>query len=155
MAGDATIQAALQTLIQALANFADADVTKGDFRVIGRGSAPYAIILPGSFRAKRSGDWSQVQFVWSHPIEVWDRFTGDDYSGIVTARQAVVDQVNVYPTLDGTAGISNAYAEASDRPRYLWLRGQAQTSLPQFVGFEVMVSCVEEILYSGSGEFST
>lgn len=154
MSGDATIQAAIQTLIQALANFANADVTLGDFQVIGRGSAPYAIVLPGAFRARRSGDWSQVQFIWSHPVEVWDRFTGDDYSGVVTARQAVVDQINAYPTLDSTAGISNAYAEASDRPRYLWQRGQVQDSLPAFVGFEVVITSVEEVLYDGDGEFA-
>jgi len=154
VAGDATIQAAIQDLIQAHASFADADVTLGDYRVLGRGSSPYAVIRPGSFRSSRPGDWSQVQFIWEHPVEVWARFTGDDYSTITTARQAVVDQLDAYPTLNSTSGISLSTVRTSSEALYLWNRGQARDALPAFVGFRLTVETVEERLYAGSGEFS-
>jgi len=154
MAGDATIQAAIQTLIRALANFADADVTLGDFQVLGRGSDPYAIVVAGPFEALRSGDYGQVTYAWTHYVEVWSRFTGDSLSGLVTARQAVVDQINKYPTLNSTANITNSWASASDELMYLWQKGERTSALPSFAGFRVTVSTVEEIGYAGSGEFA-
>lgn len=154
MAGDATIQSALQTILRAMTEFADADVSLGDYRTLGRGSQPYAIVLAGPFRSSRSGDWSQVQFVWTHYIEVWERFMGDDYSAITTTRQAVIDEIAKYPTLNGTSGISGAIAESSGDPIYLWQRGQVRSSLPAFVGFRITVTTVEERLYAGSGEFA-
>jgi hypothetical protein len=152
---DATIQARLQTLLQALDNFADADVVLGDLRVLGRGSSPYAIIFPGPFRSERAGDWSQVVFVWSFLVEVWDRFTGDSYTSIVAARQAVVDCIAKYPTLNGLSGVAHALVEASDMPIYLWQKGTSPDAQPTFVGFRLTVTCIEHVLYSGSGEFTT
>jgi len=155
MAGDATIQAAIQTILQALSGtFATADVVLGDLKVIGRGSSPYAVILPGPMRSERSGDWSQVRYWWTHYVEVWERFTGDSYSAITTARQAVLDQINKYPTLNGTANITNCWAAASAEVMYLWQKGQARTALPSFVGFRLTVTTIEDIIYSGSGEFA-
>lgn len=150
---DSTIQGAIQDLIQALATFDDADVTLGDFRVLGSGSPPYAIILPGSFRGARSGDWSQVQFVWRHSVEVWERFAGDDYSAMVTARANVVAQLQAYPTLNGLAGVSLSTVVEAGEPLFLWQRGQARDSVPSFVGSRLVVETVEEVLYAGSGEF--
>jgi len=141
---DATIQAAIQDLIQALDSFADAQVTLGDFRILGSGSPPYAVILPGSFEADRPGDWGQERFVWRHPVEVWDRFAGDDYSSAVTARQNVVDQLQKYPTLNGTAGVSLSTVTASSEPIFLWQRGAVRESMPQMVGFRLTVTTVEE-----------
>lgn len=155
MAGDATIQAAIQDLIQSSSSFADADVSLGDYRILGSGSAPYAIILPGQFRAERAGDWSQVQFIWEHPVEIWHRFAGDDYENVVTARTTVVDLLNTYPTLNSTSGISNSYVVESTEALFLYQRGQVRDSLPAFVGFRLTVRTVEERLYSGSGEFTT
>lgn len=152
--GDATIQAAIQTLVQALGTFADADVTLGDYKVLGRGSSPYAIVLPGPFRGDRPGDWGQVRYIWTHYVEVWERFTGDSYSAITTARQNVVDQLNKYPTLDGASGVKLATATASGDTMFLWQRGQTRAVLPTFVGFRVTLTTVEEVNYDGTGEFA-
>lgn len=155
MAGDATIQSALQTVIQGLTStFATADVVLGDLKVIGRGSAPYAIVLPGPMRSERSGDWGQVRYRWTHYVEVWDRFTGDSYSAIVTAVQSVVDEINAHPSLDGTAGIVNCLVEARSELMYLWQKGQARTTLPSFVGFRLTVGTIEEVVYAAD-EFVT
>jgi len=151
---DSAIQGAIQGAIQALSTFDEADVTLGDFRVLGSGSPPYAVILPGSFRGGRPGDWSQVQFVWRHPVEVWERFTGDDYSALVTARENVVAQLQAYPTLGGLAGVSLSTVVEAGEPIFLYQRGQTQDSLPAFVGSRLVVETVEEVLYDGSGEFA-
>jgi hypothetical protein len=151
---DATIQGAIQDLIQALATFDDAEVTLGDFRILGSGSPPYAVILPGSFEADRPGDWGQVRFVWRHAVEVWHRFTGDDYSAAMTARQNVVDQLQKYPTLNSTSGVTLSTVTASSEPIFLWQRGAVRESLPQMVGFRLTVTTVEDTHYAGYGEFA-
>lgn len=152
---DATIQAAIQTLIRAHASFASADVSLGDFRVLTTGTPPVAIIVPGPLRARRAGDWAQVNYTWTHYIEIWARFAADDYANLVTARQNVVDQINAYPTLNGTSGVTAATATASDAPLFLWQKGQPKGTRPQFVGFRVTVETIEEVSYHGSGEFTT
>jgi len=149
--GDSAIQGYIQALIQADSNFADADVTLGDFRVLDSGSPPYAIILPGSIEARRSGDWSQVQFIWEHVVEVFERFLGDDYADFVTARQAVVDVIAENPTLGGNAGISNALVTRATSPLYLY---PSEGDLPAFVFSRLTVRTVEEVLYAGAGEFA-
>lgn len=151
---DSTIQGALQTIVQALSSFDDADVTLGDFQVLGRGSPPYAIIVPGGFRAHRAGDWSQVTYEWTHYVEVWDRFTSDDFSSIIAARQAVVDQLNSYPSLGGLSGVAQSTVTDSSDLIYLWLKGQGRDTQPAFVGFRLTVSTIEEVMYAGSGEFT-
>lgn len=150
--GDAAIQGRLQTLLQALALFDDEDVTKGDFKVLDRGSPPYAVILPGPFRAERAGDWSQVTYVWIHYIEVFERFLDDDYTDFTTARQAVIDQINKNPTLNGLTGVVHALADRGDDLRYLYPEGGAD--VPQFVFERIAVTTVEEVVYDGGGEFT-
>ena len=150
--GDSTIQGYIQTLIQADSSFADADVTLGDFRVLDSGGPPYAVILPGAIvEARRSGDWSQVQFFWEHEVDVFERFLGDSYTSFVTARQTVVDIIARNPTLGGNAGISNTLVTRATAPLYVYPEGGGD--VPTFVLSRLTVRTVEEVLYAGSGEF--
>lgn len=151
---DATIQAAIQTLIRAHANFANADVSLGDTRILTTGTPPVAVILPGPNAARRIGDWAQVNYTWTHYVEVWDRFGPDDYSNIVTARQNVVDQLNAYPTLNGTSGVTLSTVTDSSAPIFLWQKGQSRDTQPLFVGFRLTVQTFEEASYDSSGEFA-
>jgi len=150
---DSAIQGYIQTLLQADDSFAAADVTLGDFRVLDSGGPPYAVILPGAIvEARRSGDWSQVTFFWEHEVHVFERFLGDDYADFVTARQTVVDIVARNPTLGGNAGISNALVTRATSPLYVYPEGGAD--VPTFVLSILTVRTVEEVLYSGAGEFA-
>jgi hypothetical protein len=153
MAGDATIQAAIQSLVQATSRYNDGDVTLGDFRVLGRGRQA-AVILPGPLAAQRAGDWSQLRYAWTHYVEVWRRFDGDDYADIVADRQVVMDQLNAYPTLNGTAGITDCTVSQSSDPIYVRPRNAPPDTKPSHVGFRLTVRTVEEVLYAGAGEFA-
>lgn len=152
MAGDATIQAAIQTILRATSLYADSEVSLGDARIMGAGKC--AIIYPGPFESFRAGDWSQVTYIWTHYVDVWRPFAGDDYSSIVSDRQAVIDAISANPTLNGTAGLTNAIARVSSGTRYLWPRNTPTTAKPSHVGFRIEVQTTEERLYAGSGEFS-
>jgi hypothetical protein len=150
---DLSIQGYIQALIQADALFDAADVTKGDFLVLDRGSAPYAVVLPGRIvSAERSGDWGQVTVVWEHSVEVFEDFDGSDYGDFTSARQAVLDAVGENPTLGGNAEISKAHVSDGTEPRYLY--SEDGGDVPVFVFSRVTVRCVEEVSYAGSGEFA-
>jgi hypothetical protein len=150
---DANIQSYIQDLIQADSNFANADVTLGDYRVLDSAGAPYAVILPGRVvDAARSGDWSQVTFAWEHSVEVFAKFVDDSYASFTTARQAVMDAIGENPTLGGQAGITNSYVSAATEPLYLYSADGGD--VPQFVLSRITVTTVEEVSYDGSGEFT-
>jgi hypothetical protein len=146
---DATIQGYIQTLIQADALFDAADVTLGDFLALERGSMPVAVVLPGRIvDASRSGDWSQVLYVWEHVVEVFEDFVNDSYSDFTSARQAVLDAIAENPTLGGHIG--NAFVSEATPPIYLRDGGEE----PLWVFSRVTVRSIEEVLYAGSGEFA-
>jgi len=150
---DAAIQGYIQTLIRTTTIFSRPDVTLGDFRVLDRGSAPYAVVLPGRIvSAERSGDWAQVRFIWEHTVEVFEQFSGDSYAAFSAARQAAVDAIGQNPTLGGQSEISNAYVGDATKPLYLYR--DAADDHPTFVFSRVMVRSTEEVSYAGSGEFA-
>lgn len=152
MSGSASIMTRTQTLLQVLSNFDNADVTQGDFLLLERGSPPYAVIYPGPFEVvRRSDGGAQVVIRWRHYIEVFDKFLDDDYSGIVTARAAVIDQLNKYPQLNGQAGIFNSFVEGGEDIRYLYAPG-AET--PDFVFVRLIHLADEYVDYSNTGEFN-
>lgn len=149
--GSATIQARIQTLIQALSEFADADVTLGDFRVLDRGSAPYAVIYPGGFELlEKADDGSRMFIRWRHYVEVFATFLDDSYANIVSAREAVLNQLNKYPSLNGLNGILRSFVDAGEDLRYLYPPGG---DVPAFV-FVRLTHLADELTdYVGSGEF--
>lgn len=149
---DVAIQEYIQDLIQSDASFGDADVTLGNFRVLDAGSPPYAIILPGEIiSAERKGDWGQVDIIWEHPVEVFDRFLDDSYADFCAARQTVVDLIGRSPTLGGYSEIINSYVSGAPALRYLY---QEEGDDPTFVFGTVRIRTVEQVSYAGSGEFA-
>jgi hypothetical protein len=152
MAGSASIMTAVQTLLQALSDFDNLDVTQGDFRVLDRGSAPYAVIYPGGLEVlERSDDGRQVLIRWRHYVEVFATFLDDDYSNLVSARAAVVEQLNIYPSLNGLGGITRAFVEGGDDLQFLYPPGG---DVPAFVFVRLSHFADELIFYRGQGEFS-
>lgn len=147
----ATIQARIQDLIQAHADFDDDDVTLGDFRVLDRGSAPYAVIYPGGFETLLRADDGREQVIrWRHYVEVFATFLNDSYSNIVSARAAVIDQLRAYPSLNGLTGVLRAYFESGDDLDFLYPPGG---DVPQFVFVRLTHYAEEYVDYAGSGEF--
>lgn len=138
---DATIQARVQTLIRAIEEFDDEDVTLGDFKVLDRGSSPYAVILPGPFSQEWLTHDGKVRITWSVGIDVAERFLNDSYAPIVSARQLVKDQLDQYPKLNGLTGVKRAQVTEGAGLRYLYPRGGGE--IPQFVIAPLTLTVVE------------
>lgn len=147
MAGSATIMSAIQTLLQALSTFADADVTQGDYTILSSGSAPYAVILPGGFDVLSvSDDGAEAIIRWRHTVEVIADYRFDDNSGLVSARQAVITQLAKYPTLNDAGGILRARVDGGGDPRYLYPPGG---DTPHFILASVEHVSDEHVQYTG------
>jgi hypothetical protein len=143
--------ARLQTLLQALSEFADADVTQGNFRILDRGSAPYAVIYPGGFEViQRSDSGREMVVRWRHYVEVFATFLDDSYSNIEAAREAVLDQLHAYPQLNGLKGILRAYIESGEDLRFLY---PPAGDIPAFVFVRLTHLAEEYVNYGGTGEF--
>jgi hypothetical protein len=147
---DATIQAALQTLIRGLDRYTDANVTLGDFR---RLVGARCVIMPGALRDRRAGDWAQTERTWGHYLHLWRQFSGDDVSDIVADRDAVIERLDAYPTLDGESGVTVEGVESSE-PQWLFPEGSGMNAKPTHVGFRIAVTTVEDYSVAGEGEFT-
>ena len=152
---DATIQAAIQTIIRAdSTNFTSANVTLGDVRGLDKGleNASYVVIFPGTLTSgARGGDYGQVTEIWEHTVILYHRWRNDGYSTHTTARDDVMDIINANPTLGGVDGIANAVVTGATLG-YLYPRGAGDSPTYVFTSFTVMSECW--LLYANTGEFA-
>lgn len=73
-----SVEARTQSIIQALSDFDNADVTRGDFTVLDRGSPPYAVLWFGGGRSIRpASEMTGAPIRWQINIDVYDRYLDD------------------------------------------------------------------------------
>lgn len=148
---NALIRARVQTLLQAMTEFDDADVTLGNFRVLDSGSAPYAVIYPGGFQIiDRVNDGAETLIAWRNYVEIFATFLDDSYENIDSIRQAVIERLLTYPTLNALSGVVAATVSDGDDVRYLYA---PQGDVPQFVYVRLTHVTTERVKKYGSGEF--
>ena len=152
----ATIRAKLVSILQALALFDDADVTDSDWRVLDRGSSPYAVVYTESAPETLDDQdemGRQVLLRYATSIDVIAKWTPDEQTAISTAMDAVYAQLRAYPQLEDLAGVLKAYPAADPAPfRYLY---HSETDAqPQFA--IVTLTHYSEVweFYGGQGEFA-
>ena len=148
----ATIEAAALALLQDLSQFDDDDVTRGNFRVLDRGSPPYAVLYPGGFEIEDYGDWGEKIFRWTMYCEVFERYLddGSSYTSLEATRQNVVDVFNANPSMNGTSGVVYVMARRADDLRFIYDEGRGG---PHFIMQRLAVVVHEVVSYDGSGEF--
>ena len=113
------IEAEIQSLVQALDEFSDEDVTRGDYRVLDRGSPPYVVLLPGAFDRENWASPGGIKTDWIVAIDLFVRHWGDgtEQTNLETYRQAVIDQLDIYPRLEGLSGVQWCLLEGGEDPR--------------------------------------
>lgn len=149
----ATIEVAVQTLLVALDQYAAAQVTRGDLRVLDAGYDEICVLRPGRFAARVAGDWGQKAYDWEMTAVLYQRYVGDgsEWTGLETQRQNVVDQLHQYPSLDGTAGVTDVLVRRAGEVSALYPRG---SQVPDYLMQALTCVVHEEVLYT-SGEFTT
>jgi len=148
-----TVEAAVQTLLQALAAFASADVTRGNYQVLDSGGDPYVVLTPGPFASGRTGDWAQVGYDWEVNGELFVRYVGDgsEWTNLETYRQSVVDCIGAYPTLNGVSGVTDAMVTMG---RDVLAIRPENSQTPEWLVQPFVVRVHEEVSYDGSGEYA-
>lgn len=124
-----TVEDALLTIIQAHANYSSANSSQGDYHILGNGASRYVVLTPGPIRAHNStatlgsGPSRRMRTVWVIQVNLiipWRGEISTIASQIRTDRQTLIDQIDAYPTLDGTSGVIISSFESAGNPEN-WL----------------------------------
>lgn len=123
----ATVAAALETVIKTLDQFDPDNVRRNDYSILARGKSKAVIIMPGRFLEHGKFDDARYRTVWFLNIELFIGFVTDRgqlEEDIEVQRQAIIDVVDTYPTLNGTEGVVSAVIIEGSEP-VLSPRGKA------------------------------
>jgi len=136
-----TIEAQVQTLLQATSLFADADVTRGDYRVLDQVGGPYCVLTPGGFtsNAAATSYGEKASFFWTVTLDLFVRHWGNgtEFTNLQSNRQTIIDALAKYPTLDELSGVVYAAITGGDPPRTVFDDAGAAGWLMQRMTLEV------------------
>ena len=119
-----SVEDALRTLLQAVTGYSTANVTEGDYRILGTGQTKAMVLQPGAFRRTNSAPGIQITD-WTANIELFIPFKDEIStvaSDIRTERAAIIAQLDAYPTLNRTSGVLMGAIESGDEPE-VWAVG--------------------------------
>ena len=112
------VEPGIQTIIRKQTTyFASADVTRGDYSVLDSGGVYFCVLRPGPFgEEEKYGSALQIREM-STMVELYKRYVhqASDYTDFCAMRDAVVGELEKWPSLDSTAGI-NLVRCAADGP---------------------------------------
>lgn len=146
---ETNIQTGLQTAIQAMTEFADADVVINDWTILDQtvASAPYVLILNSeTFEIPQA---TNEPGQWSIPIVIFAAFTEwkatlDD---LRAKRLALCDQINTsnYRSAGGLEGVVIQTIRGGGPPMYVYdvYATNPELADPVFVGYPVILDVTE------------
>lgn len=148
----ATIADGLKTILRTIIDFNGPNVTLADYKVLTGGNSQAIVIFPGGFTQSietfnTSGDYF-IQY--EVEIQVFVRYKTDPEaaSKLAAYRQAIIEKVNQYPTLDGVDGVLFAMVTRGDAPIPVF----NQDGTGPFYWLQTLVCSVQEDLSVASLE---
>jgi hypothetical protein len=151
----ATVEVAVQTLIQAMSEFDDADVSRGNYLILDSGDDDLAVLTPGSFTKDEPGEAGAYKSVrhWSVLVDLFRKYLDDETTWInfVATRDALLDHLELYPSLNSTAGIVLVGVEAGSDPSEVY---DDDDNGPFFI-FQRIRMAVNERTDLAGGEYTT
>ena len=142
----------LVSVIQGMARFANADVTKGDDRILGHGKTDCVILYPGPFRIEEEGEISQGRedYIWTVYVDLFQRVKtnpGADWVLFGAARDDLITTLRKYPNLAQSAiFVKEVAVNASNPPQYVF---NEQGQGPYFIVQRIVAEIVENTTASG------
>lgn len=116
----ATVEVAVQTLIVAMTEFDSDSVSRGDYKILDSGADDLAILTPGAFTKDETGQAGARKSLrnWSVLVDLFRKYLDDETTWInfVATRDALVDQLELYPSLNNTPGVTLVSVEAGSDP---------------------------------------
>ena len=108
----------VKTLIQAMSNFNDEDVTIGDWRVLDHAGDQKCVVWRGPFKrqSKAISLGEKKSTFWTIVIDIYDRPYGDGSAFIATTTDDVLDALDPYFQLSDPAKIVGATIDSGAAP---------------------------------------
>lgn len=138
----ATIEAQIQTLLQAMSLFEDVDVTRGDYRAIDQVGQRFCVLTPGGFtRSGAATSYGEKKSsFWTVVIDLFVRHWGDgtEFTNLQSDRQSIMDELDKYDiSLDGVSGVIYASITGGDPPRTVYDEAGSAHWLMQRMSLEI------------------
>lgn len=121
-----TVEARVQTIIRAMSNFADADVTRGDWRNLNKAGGPYCVLSRWqrlAFSARRGvkavSYGAKVSNHHTVAIEVFERIQRDGTAWQATTADEVMAELDKYFALNDLGNIVSADVKRGPPPAKL------------------------------------
>lgn len=115
-----TVESSLLTVIRLLNNYSADNSDRGDYRILGSGVTRAIILNPGNIGNREVvGFPRRIQTDWEIIIELFIPFSGElstASAAIRTDRQELLDHLDKYPTLNGTANVLHALVVGGQDP---------------------------------------
>ncbi len=150
----ATVEAAVQTLIVAMTEFDSDSVSRGDYKILDSGADDLAVLTPGSFTKDETGQAGARKSLrnWSVLVDLFRKYLDDGttWTNFVATRDALVDQLELYPSLNGTAGVTLVAVEAGSDPSEVY---DDDDNGPFFIFQRIRIAVNERTDLSG-GEYT-
>ncbi|MDD4984190.1 MAG: hypothetical protein PHQ43_00175 [Dehalococcoidales bacterium] len=134
-----TVETALATVIKKATGYSTTNVASGDYRVLAKGNAKAVVLQPGSFEREYVST-QYMRSAWAINVELYVLWGGEQSTvagNIRTERQALIDKIDQYPTLDSATGVVRAILKSAGPPE-IWQVGAMQ------FWKQIMVCQVEE-----------
>ena len=146
----ATIEAALATVLRLATGFDAANVVVGHYRPLSS-KKESVTLTPGAISGRRSEGNRTVTTDWVVNVQYFVKASDhnnveDVYATITAGRQKLIDVVDQYPTLNGTAGVVIARIVEADEPDWL----QSGSS---YIWQQMMRCMVRETVLISGGEY--
>lgn len=149
---EATIQSGIQAAIQAMSEFADADVVINDYRFKDQptANAPY-VLIENSDDFTSDQDASTPQNTWFVPVTLFERFSDwkETYDNFRTRRQAILDKINSgsVRTAGGLSGTNVRRVRNDGSISYVYQKylppEQEQFATPMFIAQRMILETEE------------
>jgi len=114
-----TIEAGVLKIVRKVSGFNANNTSQGEYKVLGSGVRQAVILTPGPFTRSVVAAPRRLRQNWTVNLELWIPFIteiSEIASLIRTKRQELLDELDKWPRLDNTAGVSNAFATGGQEP---------------------------------------
>lgn len=145
----------MKTLLEGMTEFvSNDDISRGDYRILDSGADNLAVLTPGSFIKDEAGQAGARKSLrnWSVITDLFRKYLDDGttWTDFEALRDALVDRLELFPSLNGTAGVTLVGLEAGSDPAEVF---DEEDNGPFFIFQRIRVAVNERTDLSG-GEYT-
>lgn len=122
-----TVENGLMTLLRTVSGYTAVNTSIGDWRILGKGIDKALVLNPGSIPERNvTASPRRIRNLWVIEVDLLVAFQKDlsEAAGnIRTERQAIMDKIDQYPTLNQVSGVINAFITGASAPDIFVPRG--------------------------------